>query len=278
MTAHAAGPRPLAVAHRGDPYRHRENTLPSVAAALAAGADAVEVDVRLTRDGVPVLLHDPTLDRLWGLGRSVRALTAEQLAGQRFEGGHRVPRLTEALALLADHPQARLMIDLDDPEPAAASWRAVTEQGAEQRVLFCGPVSAMLAVRAVAAEVPIALTWEQPRVPAAALLADLRPQYLNPPFGLVDRALVDRAGQAGLAVSTWTVDLRRTMRRMRVAGVASITSNRIGLLRSVLDRQHAVPALGRQHPAPGLGRHRPVPGPDQHRPAAGLDERPPAAR
>ncbi|WP_030559609.1 glycerophosphodiester phosphodiesterase family protein, partial [Streptomyces exfoliatus] len=55
-----------AVAHRGDPYRARENTLRSVRSAVERGADAVEVDVRVTRDGVPVLLHDSTLERLWG--------------------------------------------------------------------------------------------------------------------------------------------------------------------------------------------------------------------
>ena len=47
-----------AVAHRGDPYRVRENTIDSLRSALQRGADAVEIDVRLTRDGVPVLLHD----------------------------------------------------------------------------------------------------------------------------------------------------------------------------------------------------------------------------
>ena len=47
-----------AVAHRGDPYRVRENTIDSLRSALDRGADAVEIDVRLTRDGVPVLLHD----------------------------------------------------------------------------------------------------------------------------------------------------------------------------------------------------------------------------
>ena len=47
-----------AVGHRGDPYRVRENTLASLRSALEQGADAVEIDVRLTRDGVPVLLHD----------------------------------------------------------------------------------------------------------------------------------------------------------------------------------------------------------------------------
>lgn len=55
-----------AVAHRGDPYRFRENTLDSLRSGLDRGADAVEFDVRLTRDGVPVLLHDDTLERLWG--------------------------------------------------------------------------------------------------------------------------------------------------------------------------------------------------------------------
>ncbi|MDH6137197.1 glycerophosphoryl diester phosphodiesterase [Kitasatospora sp. MAA4] len=230
-----SAPRPLAVAHRGDPYRHRENTLPAIAAALAAGADAVEVDVQLTRDGVPVLLHDRTLKRLWELDRPVGALTAAQLDERRFAGGERVPSLAEALKLVSGSPSARLMIDLDDPGPAAAAWQAVADLGAEQRVMFCGPATAMLAVRALAPDAELALTWKQPALPARPLLDDLRPRYLNPPFGLVDRALVDRARGEGLAVSAWTVDRRRTMRRMLLAGVASLTSNRIGTLRSVID-------------------------------------------
>ncbi len=227
--------RPLAVAHRGDPYRHRENTLPAIASALAAGADAVEVDVQLTRDQVPVLLHDRTLKRLWELDRPVRALTADQLDRQRFADGLRVPTLAEALKLVAETPAARLMIDLDDPGPAAASWQAVSALGAEDRVLFCGPAAALFAVRELAPRAELSLTWKTPALPVRPLLDDLRPRYLNPPFGLVDQRLVERAGEQGLLVSTWTVDLRRTMRRVLRAGAASVTSNRIGLLRSVID-------------------------------------------
>ncbi|MFE0464740.1 glycerophosphodiester phosphodiesterase [Kitasatospora sp. NPDC058965] len=228
--------RPLAVAHRGDPYRHRENTLPSVAAAFAAGADAVEVDVQLTRDGVPVLLHDRTLKRLWELDRPVGRLTARQLAEQRFAGGLRVPTLAEALDLTAGQGGARLLIDLDDPGPAAASWAAVAEQGAQELVAFCGPVAAMLAVREAAPGAQVSLTWKQPTMPSPALLADLAPRYLNPPFGLLDAAFMARAADAGLLVSTWTVDRRRTMRRLRELGAASLTSNRIAVLRQELDR------------------------------------------
>ncbi|MGA5822285.1 glycerophosphodiester phosphodiesterase [Kitasatospora sp. NPDC094028] len=226
--------KPLAVAHRGDPYRYRENTLPSIESALAAGADAVEVDVQLTRDRVPVLLHDPTLERLWGDARAVDRVTAEQLDELR-RGELAVPTLAEAVKAVAAANGPRLLIDLDDPGPAAATWSVVTGLGAERQVAFCGPATAMLAVRALSPTADIALTWKQPRLPGRALLDDLRPRCLNPPFGLVTPELVRDAADAGLAVSTWTADLRRTMRRLRDTGVASITSNRIGVLRSVLD-------------------------------------------
>ena len=70
-----------AVAHRGDPYRFRENTIDSLRSALDQGADAVEIDVRLTRDGVPVLLHDATLKRLWGQDRPLARCPRRRCAG-----------------------------------------------------------------------------------------------------------------------------------------------------------------------------------------------------
>ncbi|GAA0671238.1 glycerophosphodiester phosphodiesterase [Kitasatospora atroaurantiaca] len=223
----------LAVAHRGDPYRFRENTLASVESALAAGADAVEVDVQLTRDGVPVLLHDRTLERLWRDPRPVGALTLDQLSAIGSPGV-RVPTLAEVLKAVGETTGARLLIDLDEPGPVAATLAAVTGLGAESRVAYCGPVAAMLAVRERTADAELALTWRHPRLPSRPLLDDLRPYYVNPPFGLVDRAYVEAAHEAGVAVSTWTVDRRRTMRRLLDAGVDSLTSNRIALLRTVL--------------------------------------------
>ena len=60
-----------AIAHRGEPVGHRENTLPAFEAAVALGADMVEIDLRRTRDGAIVVLHDQTLERLWGRAASV---------------------------------------------------------------------------------------------------------------------------------------------------------------------------------------------------------------
>ncbi|WP_306044153.1 glycerophosphodiester phosphodiesterase, partial [Streptomyces acidiscabies] len=120
-----------AVAHRGDPYRFRENTLDSLRSALSRGADAVEIDVRLTRDGVPVLLHDETLSRLWGVDRPLGSLSAAEVRGMT-EGG--VPTLVEALAATED---TRVMVDLPGTRDVRVARRvvdAVREAGAADRV------------------------------------------------------------------------------------------------------------------------------------------------
>ncbi|MFF4736944.1 glycerophosphodiester phosphodiesterase [Streptomyces sp. NPDC001262] len=217
-----------AVAHRGDPYVHRENTLPSIRSAVRAGAGAVEIDVRLTRDGVPVLLHDATLQRLWGVDRPLGALTADEVRG-RTGGG--VPTLRETLAEAAEGADgARLFVDLPDPSAAATAVAEVHASGAAGRVYYCGGAPSMLAVRRADADAEIALTWTTLVPPRPALLAEVRPRWLNYRFGLVSPELVARNHADGLLVSAWTADTRRTMRRLLAAGVDSITTNRIGTL------------------------------------------------
>ncbi|MEV5510918.1 glycerophosphodiester phosphodiesterase [Streptomyces orinoci] len=217
-----------AVGHRGDPYVHRENTLPSIRSAWRAGATAVEIDVRLTRDGVPVLLHDATLSRLWGHDRPLAALSAEEVHAVTRGG---VPTLRQALAQDGD---GRLFIDLPDPSAAGAAVAEVRACGATRRVYYCGGTAAMLEVRRADPEAEIALTRTTLAPPRPALLAAVRPQWLNYRFGLVSERLVARDHAEGYRVSAWTADTRRSMRGLLRAGVDSITTNRVGALRSLL--------------------------------------------
>ncbi|MEU3605847.1 glycerophosphodiester phosphodiesterase [Streptomyces sp. NPDC035033] len=218
------------VGHRGDPYRARENTLPSIGSAFERGADAVEVDVRLTKDGVPVLLHDDTLKRLWGHDRPLASLTHEELRALTYGG---VPTLRDALLAAGDR---RLMLDL--PGGNEASVRrivgAVREAGAGERVFYCAGSVAMLQVRAADPHAEIALTWTSLAPPRPVLLDAVRPKWLNYRFGLVGEALVERVHRDGLLVSAWTPDTRRTMRRLVAHGVDSITTNRVDVLAAVL--------------------------------------------
>ncbi|MEU5403074.1 glycerophosphodiester phosphodiesterase [Streptomyces sp. NPDC005963] len=223
-------PTVTAVGHRGDPYRARENTLPSLRSAVARGADAVEIDVRVTRDGVPVLLHDASLKRLWNHDRPLADLTYDEVARLTGRG---VPTLDEALHALADR---RVMIDLPGatPDSVRAVVGAVAEVGAADRAYYCAGPTTMLAVRTADPSAEIALTWTSLAPPRPVLLDAVRPRTLNYRFGLISRGLVDRVHADGLLVSAWTADTRRTMRRLLAAGVDSITSNRIGTLRSMV--------------------------------------------
>lgn len=218
------------VAHRGDPYRLRENTVPSLRSALERGADTVEIDVRLARDGVPVLLHDATLRRLWGHDRPLSALSSAEVAG--LTGGG-IPTLAEALKATEG---GRLMVDLPGPADVAAVRTIVGvihEYGAEDRVCYCAGPGTMLAVRAADPGAEIALTWTSLAPARPALLDAVRPRWLNYRFPLVDRALAERIHRDGYLLSVWTPDTRRSMRRLLDLGVDSITTNRVDVLHSL---------------------------------------------
>ncbi|MFJ1643650.1 glycerophosphodiester phosphodiesterase [Streptomyces sp. NPDC088258] len=236
------GPRRavVAVGHRGDPYRVRENTLASVRSARERGADAVEIDVRLTRDGVPVLLHDSSLKRLWGRDLRLADLTHAEV---REVTGGGVPTLRDALSPAdgragSGESAGRLMIDL--PGASAAAVRTVVGTvracGAAERVYYCGGPDTMLAIRAADPAAEIAMTWTRSAPPRPVLLAAVGPRWLNYRFGLVSRELADSNHRDGLLVSAWTVDTRRAMRRVIARGVDSITTNRIEVLAGLTAR------------------------------------------
>ncbi|HEY5832649.1 glycerophosphodiester phosphodiesterase [Streptomyces sp.] len=226
----------LTVAHRGDPYHFRENTLPSLRSALVKGADVVEVDVRLTRDGVPVLLHDATLERLWGHSTPVSGSTSREV--RELTGGG-VPTLADALAELGGHARGRMLLDLTEAGQAAPSVAAVAAAGLDGRVYYCGELPAMRAVRALDPAAEIAMTWKTSVRPAKSLLADLAPRWLNLRFGLVDAPTVAFARDRGLLVAAWTADWERSMSRLLAFGVDSVTTNRLTALQRVLARRRA---------------------------------------
>jgi glycerophosphoryl diester phosphodiesterase len=218
--------RPLAIAHRGDPVACRENTLAAFAAAVEAGADMVEIDVRRTADGAVVVLHDPTLERLWG---SARALADTSLAEVRAlgEGDCRIPELAEVL----DAVPAPLMVDFTEADVVEPALAAIREACAHERVLFSGAnVEGHRLLRALEPAARIALTWPRGERPSAALLDELGAEFLNPYRELVGPALVAEMHARGTGVSVWTVDEPAEMARLLELGADAVITNRIGEL------------------------------------------------
>lgn len=221
-----AMPTPLTIAHRGDPIAERENTLPAFASAVRQGADMVEIDLRRTRDGEIVVLHDPTLARLWGLDAKVADLDLAVLR-DLGQGDERIPTLREVLVEV----EVPLMVDFSGGEVVEGALLAARDAGAMDRSLFVsGNVKALRRLRELAPEARIGLTWIEPDPPPPTLLQELDAEYWNPMFRLITPERVADVHRLGRKVSTWTVDKPRHMDRVLKAGVDAIVSNRIGAL------------------------------------------------
>ncbi len=128
---------PDVVAHRGHQRSFPENTLAAIGSALDCGAHAVEIDVHLTADGVPILLHDETLDRVCGVRGLVHRHTLSQLRGlrasERSRLGDRFPdeslaTLRAGVELIDRHPDAMLFVELKKSAERAFSAPAVVER------------------------------------------------------------------------------------------------------------------------------------------------------
>jgi glycerophosphoryl diester phosphodiesterase len=182
--------RPAIVAHRGWATRYPENSLAALDAALAAGVGHVEFDVQLSADGVPLLIHDPTLERTAGRPDSVLDLPWSRLAGtivRREEDdddapGAPLPSLAEAVRMLRSHREAVAFVEL--------KRHSVERFGAADCVARCLDVLRPLAARAVltsfeasvltAADARCPVAWVLRRYDEAALeeARRLAPDYL----------------------------------------------------------------------------------------------------
>jgi glycerophosphoryl diester phosphodiesterase len=246
-------PTPIAIGHRGAAGEAPENTLASFRRALADGAAILESDVHLSRDGVPVLIHDDELSRCTdGEGRvgdhDVAALQRLD-AGYRWSPdggrsfpergrGHRIPRLDEVLAAL---PRARLNLELKENVPGlvAETVAAVAKAGRADDVLLTSaldPVMAELRAHVAARGVDVALgasTGDVARFAVAALRGEtpepgpmalqIPPDFAGRP--LVTRELVVHAHRHGVQVHVWTIDEPDEMRALLALGVDGIVTD-----------------------------------------------------
>lgn len=237
--------RPV-IAHRGASGSAPENTLPAFELAVRQGADAIELDVRLTRDGVPVVLHDPILDRTTDRRGPLSALSLAELhevdAGARFstDGGRtypfrggttRVPSLTE---VLRGFPEIPVMVEIKEPAAQEAVRRLILEEGAAERCVLASEHHAALQVFreppfAVAASgEEIAALYRGVllrRVPATVKYRTLSVPERHRGLRVPTRSFVAAARRLGCPVHVWTIDDPAVAQRLWGLGVSGIVTN-----------------------------------------------------
>ncbi len=202
-----SGNRPLIIGHRGFAARFPDNSLDGVRAALAVGADGVEVDVRPSADGVWVCHHDR---RRGGLAIETWSAAALQLAG--------VPTLE---AVLETVPAARwLFVEV---KPVS---REVLSRHLEALVALLSRRRGRL--RVISSSLPVLGEVERhlPGVPVSWVLSEL-PEWLPVGMDLSPRhTVVEALLASGRALHPWTVNREGRMRELAALGVASLTTDR----------------------------------------------------
>ena len=236
-------PPPLAFAHRGGAGEGDENTTAAFERAIKLGFRYVETDVHATADGVPVVFHDATLDRLTGRSGTIAALTWADVRSIRIAGAAAVPRLDEVLDAW---PEIRFNIDVKADGGTAPTVAAVRHAGAADRVLLAsfddrrlariralaGPaVATSLGLREAARLRLASLTGRRLRLPPSVAAAQVPPRY--GPVPVVDRRFVRLAHRLGLQVHVWTIDEPAEMHRLLDLGVDGIMTDRPATLREV---------------------------------------------
>lgn len=247
----------LVIAHRGNSIHAPEDTMESFRQGLALGADGLEFDVRLSADGVPVVIHDSTLDRTTSGAGPVSDQTFDELraldAGYRFtsDGGRtypyrgrgiRIPALDEVLRAFPDTP---CIIELKTPSATAALARALEAHEAKGRVVVGSFNDAALAPLRNRGFLLTASMPEVLRLYARALTlrgagtpafhaSSIPPWWRGLPVPVVRFARMLRP--LGIPTHVWTVNEPRQARRLWAAGVNAILSDDPGAMLGILGR------------------------------------------
>lgn len=234
---------PIVVAHRGASAADAENTLAAFETAIAAGAGAVEFDVRLTADGVPVVIHDAELDRTTDaagpvVDRSLEALRRVRIRAR--DGWASIPTFAEVLDAVAGRVAVDVEVKNVPGEPGfepggdrvvVATLETLAAAGYDGDVLLSSfdPI-ALDAVRRRAPDVATGLLTA-PDVDALASLAFARDRghrWVLPFVGAARRAgpaLPEAAHAAGLRVGTWLTDRPAEAVALFRAGIDAVATN-----------------------------------------------------
>ncbi len=234
---------PLAFAHRGGAAQGDENTADAFARAVGLGYRYIETDVHATADGVPVIFHDPTLERLTGRPGRIADLRWADLAAVRVGGAAAVPRLDEVLDAW---PQVRFNIDVKADSGVAPTVATVARAGAGARVLLASFSDARLArLRKLAgprvatstgmretARIWLAARLGRPLLLPASVVAVQVPVRFRR-VRVVDPRFLRHAHRLGLQVHVWTIDDPAEMHDLLDLGVDGIMTDHVDVLRDV---------------------------------------------
>ena len=222
------------IAHRGSGVGRTENTLKGLQQAVIWGANGVEFDVRCTKDGELVVIHDENLERTTDGSGLVGQLSLSELKRLDAGEGEQVPTLKEVFDLFGRETTLTLHIEMKVPNAERQVLRIIEEVGLMDRVVISSFLPSVLkTLHELDKNVITAYLFHHNESPILTAQR-LGCSGLHPLFASVTRDLVDTARREGLFVNPWTVNFEEEMRRLIGLGVDGIITDDPPLLIALL--------------------------------------------
>ena len=234
----------LKIGHRGAAGYEPENTIRSFKRALELGADSVEFDVRMTKDGQLVVCHDETLDRLAGVAGLLRDKTLAEVKQLNFGKGERIPTVREALEFLKG--RARIVMELKERNYTPqllhlfhdfAPWReeeliviAFDRNDSDEGAKSSWKDLSLLKTMFPDLEIGLLLTprkWFFGHTAESICRAasEMRARFIGPHYKMVTPGWINLVHQYDLKMITWAVNEPKDIQRLKDRGIDGIASD-----------------------------------------------------
>lgn len=247
---------PTLIAHRGASAEAPENTLASIQRAIEIGVDFIEIDVRLSKDGIPVVIHDSTLKRITKGKQKTRIsdMYLEEIqqidAGSWFNSSFadfRVPTLDEVLKIKPDTIGLMIEIKKEYADPKHIAQRVLNSLNESPF-----PKNNSIVVGSFSPEIVKTIINENPRVPVLGIIEKMQYLPIFREMGVkhfafyykrISSKLVESFAEENLSLWAWTVDNIKTVRKLLSLGVHGIITNNPA---AMLEVKEHVPLVGKE--------------------------------
>jgi len=206
----------MIIGHRGARARAPENTLRGIEVGMEC-ADLVEVDVRLSADGIPVVIHDPTVDRTTGVTGRVNQFTVNEMQALDAGGGEGIPTLARVLERVSG--RCGLVVEIKEPGSEAAVCGLLRMQRPDPLYIVSFHPESVKEVQELLPGAAVGWIYSRPPPYPVGTARRHGATVILPKYGLLTDALVDEAHRHGLEVVPWTLNSAEEWQRARDLGV-----------------------------------------------------------
>jgi glycerophosphoryl diester phosphodiesterase len=219
----------LKVGHRGAKAYATENTIGSFEKAIDMGANAIELDVRISGDGQLIVSHDDNLKKVFGKDVSIKDTTLKELKSLTEE---RIISLEEALHFLGSKV-SKILVELKEAGYEKEVLNLIKKENLEDRVIVVSFLEdALTRIRKLNEKIETGLVYAKFKKPIDAALK-LKAQYLVPLYRFVHRRDIAKAHKSSLKVIVWTVNNKKDAEEFIAKDVDGIATDKPDIFRSM---------------------------------------------